>query len=448
MRIATAPDQSLPKQCGDWSDLTGAYRLLNNPRVEPAAIQQPHRRITRQRCAEQRIVLLVQDTTDLDFTRRRKVKHLGAIGNGQGRGILQHSTLALTEQGSILGVVDQGWHNRIEPPDDETRRQRQARWTEADVWADAVRAPPDGCRFIHICDRHADCYRFMDACEQHDVGFIVRAMHNRYVEQDTSRLWPLMQHKPVADTMTVQVRQQRAKSGRVIRKARAATVSIRFGHVQLQPPRNDPRCTEERGVWAVYVKEDDPPAEVQEPIEWMLLTSEAVPCLGQATQIIAWYEKRWVIEEWHRVQKEGCRLEKSQLDDAADIRRLAAIVGVVSGRLLQLRDLADAAGVAQPPHGRCADAIKRCPEADSPQVLQSFAPRLWIAVVSHLAKEPHPHRLTPRIFWRTIAKRGGWLGRKGDRRPGWKTIWRGWHDVALFVEGAAMPLRSKPTRCV
>jgi hypothetical protein len=33
--MAQAPDQSLPQQNKEWSELQGAYRFLNNPKTTP-----------------------------------------------------------------------------------------------------------------------------------------------------------------------------------------------------------------------------------------------------------------------------------------------------------------------------------------------------------------------------------------------------------------------------
>lgn len=43
--------------------------------------------------------------------------------------------------------------------------------------------------------------------------------------------------------------------------------------------------------------------------------------------------------------------------------------------------------------------------------------------------------LTLERFWRTVARRGGHQGRKGDGPPGWKTIWRGWLEIQQRLEG-------------
>ena len=52
-------------------------------------------------------------------------------------------------------------------------------------------------------------------------------------------------------------------------------------------------------------------------------------------------------------------------------------------------------------------------------------PPLWIAMVSNLA-DVEPQKLTPQWFYLTIARRGGYLNRRSDPRPGWKVLWRGW----------------------
>jgi hypothetical protein len=43
-----------------------------------------------------------------------------------------------------------------------------------------------------------------------------------------------------------------------------------------------------------------------------------------------------------------------------------------------------------------------------------------------------------RDFFRTLAKLGGFLGRKGDGEPGWLTIWRGWEKLYGMIRGAEL----------
>jgi hypothetical protein len=153
--------QSIPQQGEAWSDVKAAYRFLSNPDIDPVAIGGPHRALTRRSCENHSVVLCVQDTTELDFTPHPKTCGLGKIGKGTTRGMLQHTSLAVSESGAVLGILDERWHNRVEADKAEARTQRQQRWTERDVWGDAVEAigaGPPGCRLIHVCDREADVF--------------------------------------------------------------------------------------------------------------------------------------------------------------------------------------------------------------------------------------------------------------------------------------------------
>jgi hypothetical protein len=426
--MAAAPDHSLPDQHEDWSDLKATYRFFQNPKVTPEGIQQMHRLKVRAVCASHAKILAVQDGSELDYTAHRAVEGLGFVGGGLGRGLLQHSTLAVTTEGGLLGVLHQIWWKRERTAEGETRRQRQARETESDLWAKSIRAVGSlgpATRVIHVTDRGGDCFETMQAAYELGSGFLIRAKHDRYLGDGDERLWALLQCQAVAGLREVEVPARPKKGKSPAQPARRASLTVRFSPVVVPPPRNDPRFSKPLSVWAVYVCEINPPAEV-EPIEWMLLTSEPVEHVDQANACVDWYTYRWLIEEWHKVEKTGCRLEASQLKSAEALERLAALTAVVAVRLLQLRDLAQAAMSWTEPE----------PESPSAQAaeLQAVVPRDWILLVSHLAR-CRPEALTPHRFWLTLAKRGGFIGRRSDGVPGWQTIWKGWSEIMMIVQG-------------
>ncbi len=426
--MAAAPDHSLPDQHRNWADLKAAYRFLNNPEVTPAEIQRSHREQLRADCATQARILSIQDGSELDFTHHPSVQDLGFVGGGTGQGLLQHSSLAVTTEGQVLGVLHQVWWKRVETPPGETRRQRRERPTESSLWADSIRAvgvlnlTP---RVIHVMDRGGDCFESMQAAFQTGSGFLIRARHDRFVHEGREKLWPFMQRQSIAGTRDVCVPRRPAKGKRPAQPARIARLAVRYAPVLIPCPHNDPRFKEPLRVWAVYIKETDPPAGI-DPIEWMLLTNEAVDDLAAANERVDWYTYRWIIEEWHKIEKTGCRLESSQLKTAAALERLAAFTAVVAVRILQLRNLAQAA--TEP------EAIDSASPSEQPAALQAVVPPNWIDMVSYLAKRP-PKTLTPRQFWWTIAKRGGFIGRKSDGQPGWQTIWKGWMEVMKLIQG-------------
>jgi hypothetical protein len=420
--MAENPGMSLPKQLPDWSDLTGAYRFLSNPEVDPKAMLAPHVKLTRDQAERHPVVLCVQDDTSLDFTLRTGIKGLGIIGDGGGRGLLQHSALAVLPDRRVLGLLDVAWHALKEVPEGETRRERQSRWTQRYVWHEAVctigRWAEDS-QLIHVGDRHCDLFRFMHEARQLGHDFVVRAMHDRYVDEQEVHLWEKLERQQASGQMTVTIGVQRDKGNRVKRVGREAVLTIRMAPVVVGPSSNDPRTQDAKplALYAVYLLEENPPANV-EAVEWMLITSLKVNDLEQARLVISYYTCRWVIEEWHRCLKEGCRIEESQLDDARDIQRLGAVLSVLAIKLLEVRDLPESV-------------------ADTPEGLRSRVPAIYILIVAGLAKIP-PQELTPRQFHLAVAKKGGYLHRKNDPRPGWKVLWRGWNDIVQMVRGAEL----------
>jgi hypothetical protein len=422
--MAMNPTSSLPRQSDGWADLKAAYRLLNNNKVEPGDIGAVHRKLTRRACCGHKLILCVQDDSDLSAVKIEAEQNL------------MHTTLAVTPEGKLLGVLDQKFVMRGEKHSkQETRKQRANRWKESDLWLDAVsdvgHSPP-GCRFLHVCDRGADDLRLFNRCIEQDSGFVVRARHDRWVNDKSAKLWAHMQSLPVAGQTMAQIGTQRNGLGKVTRRGRSAVLSVRYATLQLDKPSSHPgKGNDALTVNVVYLQELNPPAG-EEPVDWMLLTSEPVTSLEEALVIVEHYRVRWVIEEWHRAVKEGCRLEHSQLTERSALLRLTAVVSVVGVRLIQLRDLADNPATAE-----------------QPLHVQNLVPPLWIQIVAALAKI-QTLELTAKQFWQTIARRGGWIGRRSDGRPGWKTIWQGWRDIQQMAEGAEL-VRSlnlpEPPKC-
>ena len=174
-------------------------------------------------------------------------------------------------------------------------------------------------------------------------------------------------------------------------------------------------------MWVVHAAEVDAPKGV-EPIEWVLLTSLPVESFEDAWVVLGYYEKRWLIEEWHKALKTGCRVEHRQLKTKERLERITGLLRVVSVRLLQLKS-----------------AARTTPNRPASEVV----PKRWIAMLQ-AARRKTRRKTTPTTsmmigeFYRELAKLGGFLGRKCDGEPGWITIWRGWQKLDLLVRGAEL----------
>lgn len=431
------PDSSIPQQAGAWSATLGTYRFLNNERIEPQAISRPVIEQTRQACGAHPVVLCVHDLTELD-----------PVYDISPTRLYQHTVLAVDggEQGQVLGLLHQHWFDDPKAPAKEKRRQRRQRWTRSCSWPDAVAAVGEaqtGTRWIMVADREADDFQVFTACNKVGAGWLIRCQHDRYLhapdgQASSAKLRSTLVALPAAGTMTVSVSRRPARKGagtppkrwRNSQGQREAKVQVRYQKVTLATPRNDNRYKQPQTMYAVSVTEVDAPEGV-EPIDWVLLTSEAVTTWAEALKVIEWYCRRWLIEEFHKAQKTGCRLEKSQLQSNAAVCRLAAISAAVSVRLLQVRQAADDPRTADEP--ACEHVDKSC-----------------VAVVAYLIRHPTPESMTVRQFYHAVARHGGWLGRKGDGRPGWQSLHHGCRRIADYVAGIQMyqQMTSEDRNCV
>ncbi len=81
------------------------------------------------------------------------------------------------------------------------------------------------------------------------------------------------------------------------------------------------------------MREENPPTDTK-PIEWFLLTTIDIKSEDDALNCVKWYCLRWRIEDWHRVLKSGCGVEKIAHETAERLRRAIAINLVIAWRIM------------------------------------------------------------------------------------------------------------------
>lgn len=417
--MVAAPNASLATQMKDGAALEGAYRLLNNSWVTLAALLAPSYAQTRQQACGQKVVLWVNDATELDYTFHQAMQGRGPIGDGKGQGFLLHTTLAVAaETRSILGVGHVELYLRQPTP------KPKPKWTrtmEGRVWqvaAQAIGAAPEGVLWVEVSDAGSNVFPYWSTCRSLHKHFLVRVAQNRCMERaedgerdklvDYARSLPLV----AGSERTVHVPAEKNHP------ARDAQVQLAWGEVVLSSSTQAP--PEERQLdplsgWVVRVWEAHPPAG-QVALEWILLTSVPVTTLAQANERVEWYRCRWLCEDFHQCLKTGCAIERAQLDKRRDIEALLGFAIPIAARLLQLRQLA-----RQPDERPARDVV-------DPLMVEVLAKR------EHLDS----HTMSFTTFWRRVARLGGFLGRKGDGDPGWRTLWWGWRYLSDLTEGARL----------
>jgi hypothetical protein len=104
--FSSKPNVSIPTACNVWSETKAAYRFFDHGKVNDIKILQPHKDATIERMRQESVILLPQDTTELDFTGKKDIRGLGNLGPYEKRqGFYLHPTLAITPDRLCLGVV-------------------------------------------------------------------------------------------------------------------------------------------------------------------------------------------------------------------------------------------------------------------------------------------------------------------------------------------------------
>lgn len=430
-----APDEPLPEALRTTAAREGAYRFLGNARVTTEGILAPHIDATVRRAREYSKVYVISDTTEFSFSGDRGAR-LGRLQGGS-RGFLGHFGLAVSGDGKRrpLGVVGmellvrsgerkhhRNIYQRKKDPDRESLR-----WSRMVARTNAVLA---GVQTVHVMDSEADIYELLTDLARTGGKFIVRAGQDRLVEEEERVLSEAvangeivlqrevaLSRRTIAKNKSKMIGAHKSSKRNGARAERVARLQISCRTVTLKRPKT---CTVEYPstipVNVVRVFEPAPP-DGQDPVEWVLLTSEPIATTDDLVAIVDGYRTRWLIEEYFKAIKTGCAYETRQLESLRTLSNLLAIVAVLAWRLLLLR-----AVHRFEKHRDATDVIE-------PVLLEALAERLKdIGERAPLAPRPSVDEAL-----NAIARLGGHIKSNGE--PGWQVLWRGYQDLLSWGGG-------------
>jgi hypothetical protein len=426
--IAAQPEKPF-NQVFDWNDLRGFYNLCDQEVATLPTIQGPHWELTRQAMGQHELVLIVHDTSELDFTDHPALQGAGPIGDGGGRGFLQHNSLAvLPKPRQVLGLAYQQLRVRQEAPPGEHTQKRKRRQRESELWLEGITAsgrPPEGCCWVDVGDRGSDIYEAMVASRKVGHDFLFRVVQNRQVWTTAERgKDQLVGLRDFACTLSSQGSDPVEIPGRGGRASRTATVQMAAAPVWIPAPEGTLQRWSQPiiAAWVIRIWEADAPQGV-EPLEWILVCSIPTRTLEELKARRDWYGCRWMVEVFHHSEKNGCKEESRRFETAERMAACLAILSVVAVRIFQLRT-----------------ALESQPEAPAPQVATSE--EIQVLCAFH---QQDPARLTVREFVRGVAKLGGFLGRKHDGEPGVLTLWRGYQRLQDMMRGYHLKVSAAST---
>lgn len=400
------PDRSIPKRFQSAGATKGCYRLLSRTNMGHKRLQSAHYENVREEAtAATGRVLFIQDGSELIYNSHLWTTGLGHTADSSGNGIMFHSCLAVKNedgQCQVIGLACQkAWIRTDEEPKE----------SEGDVWSEMIRrigSPPKKRSWVAVGDRGSDIFSFVGDADSSGWDCVVRSKHDRTIRINGT-VTKLKKHVRSLPAMTSFTHKLRSKAGGA--SGQEVTLYVSWTEAEMMPPNAEANKQPIKGTYVRVWCDENP------DIEWILFTLSTITSKEEALEIVAIYTQRWIIEEYHKCLKTGCKMEEAQLRAADHLMNLFGILGVIATQLLQLRDLSRTRG-SEP--------------------AEAHVDKMSVNLIEKIYKLATPP--TVKEFWRRVAMLGGFLGRKSDGNPGWQTIWYGWLRLRDMCRGAALAM--------
>ena len=266
--------------------------------------------------------------------------------------------------------------------------------------------------WVHVLDRGGDAFAVYDAIRSTHTDFIVRAAQNRRIvaKNGHNHLFDYARSLASLGTRELMVRVKGSSPRKVNLQVAAGVASVFPSATEPELRERPPVCCQVVRVW------EDDPADDAKGLEWILPTSLGAETFGEAAQVAEGYGFRWLVEEFHKSEKTGCRVEERQLRDTDRLEPLIGLLSILAVRLLELKFVA-----------------RQNPDAPASELFGDEA----VTVMARYLQYPQTN-LTVEQFWRGIGQLGGHPGRKSDGPLGWLRAWRGWQSFQLILLGASL----------
>ena len=386
-----------------------AWRLFSTDELD---LLSTHQQRTLARCANESIILIAEDTTDICYRQPHKqgMGELGGSNFRKVRGLNMHTALAMNTDGQPLGIV----HQKIwAPKADKAGIQRHhfpieeketIKWintlkTVNELWQPSSHQQ----KIVLIGDREADFFEHYAEPRHDHVNLLVRVQQkgrNVLYEGSQVKLADLLlQLQPLGEG-TVKVWRRQQEPERIANVAYyATTITVPPTYKQKQPARQ---------MQLVCVREKSQSAD---RIEWILLTDLEVDTLQDAVSVCEYYAFRWTVERFHYVLKSGLSIEQLQIDNYQRLTGALQLYALIAWHLLWLQRLAKAQG---------DKPATECVEPQLIEVVETVTTRKAITVADFLI---------------ATASLGGFIPTKKQPLPGEKTLWQGLRQLHAITKG-------------
>jgi hypothetical protein len=379
------------------------YRFVENPRARAESVLAAQLRATARLARAEPYIFVPVDGSSLTVTDRNRVREVGAVGvySMKARGLIVVSALAVTREGTPLGLSGQKWWSRdsaAKSPKSELRHSIEV----IDSVIDLTHEHAPRTKIWLQMDRLYDAQLILEHLDQKDVWFTIRTSKSRrlYRPNTSQRKYSsdLLAKQPVLGLHSIEVKDNG--------KLRVARLEVRTLRTTVWAKRKSKtRCP----IELTYV---DVRERRRNGLHWTLITNRLVESFEQAIEVVTGYTTRWRIEEFHRAWKDGaCHVEDTQLRSREGIIKWATILAAVAVRATRLAYLA-----REKPHLPASEEFS--------------AAELTAAVLLSDDASLDPENLTLASSVDLIARLGGYTGKSSGGPPGPTTLARGLKRVA------------------
>lgn len=407
--ITAQPGSSIPKQNENWYDTKATYDFFKNEHVSVADLQ----RVIGLYGANQlnkpiEEVLIIHDTSDISFN-ELQAEGLGYLDSKLGRGIMCHSSIAVSTEGLPLSLMHQHtWTRPLENLDQPAKAKHNRRFEDKESyrWYQGItqvnKLLNTEVQKIHIADREADIYELFFCAYETNTDLLIRSHYNRNLSNG-SQLWETVGATEAKGEILLNIPDAKG------RKKDPVKAEVRYQLVEILRPLRSNASYESVELTAIEIKQTD--GDKENAIHWQLLTTMEVKETSDVLKYIRWYTYRWLIERFHYILKSGTKIEQLQLKQASSLQKAIALYSIAGFRIMQL--------VYQ----------SRIYPAASCEVVLTKAQWHVLYVLVHRSNDIplQPPSLSEAVMW--IGRLGGHLGRKSDGPPGLKTVWLGYQRV-------------------
>jgi hypothetical protein len=410
--LAGQPDKSIWFSSENRAEAKAIYRMLGNENLDHQEILRAHREATIRRIARaEKTILAIQDTTSLNYNTQTKMEGIGYISD-KTLGVNIHSSLAVTADGLLLGLLAQSSYNRAQPHERtrsrESKKVRPLEEKESFRWVQTLGEStvelPCGVHIVTVCDREGDMYELFDGAEREGLAFLIRIAQNRKTVENEKILDEIRIKQCMGMVKTTIPRDSRRGF-----KERGAVLQIRYHGFEIRRPlilNKVKHLKASHEVNVIYVCEEQQDKAV-EPVEWFLMTNEPVENIETAYEKVTWYMQRWKVEQFHHVLKSGCAVEKLQERSMEKTTLLVLMYSIIAAAIMNITYIARI-------HPALPCTV--CFEEDEWKVLYCTANK---------TKKPPKKPYTIREAIVYLSWLGGPKRAPSDGPPGVKTIWIG-----------------------